>query len=77
FSFPYILLLAITIVANYYTAFMVCLFLVGFFIYQSYLNYSNWKNLLRNSLYFSIASLTAGALAAFSIAPTAFNLLEN
>ncbi|EEQ24336.1 YfhO family protein [Lactobacillus jensenii] len=77
FSFPYIWLLAITIVANYYTAYMVCLFLVAFFAYQVYLNTSTLKELIKNSSLFILASLTAGAISGVSIIPTAFNLLEN
>lgn len=77
FSILYIVSLAVIIIANYYTAYMVCLFLVGYFLYQAMLNFSNLKNFLKSSLLFALSSITAGLLTAFIEVPTLLNLLEN
>lgn len=77
FSLLYILTLAIIIVANYYTGYMICFFLIVFFIYLSFLSFSSWKNLLKQIIYFGISSLSAALLSAFASVPTFYNLLEN
>lgn len=77
FSFLYILFLTIIIVANYYTGYMICCFLVGFFVYQSFLFFSSWKKLLKQVLYFGASSLSAALLSSFASIPIFYNLLEN
>ncbi|MDK6486835.1 YfhO family protein, partial [Streptococcus agalactiae] len=60
-----------------YTGYMICFFLIGFFIYLSFLSFSSWKNLLKQIIYFGISSLSAALLSAFASVPTFYNLLEN
>lgn len=77
FSITYVIFLAITIVANYYTAFMTCLFLVGFFFYQAFITFTNWKVFIKKFVIFAISSLTAALISSFASIPTFYNLLEN
>lgn len=77
FSIIYIIFLAITIVANYYTAFMTCLFLAGFFFYQAFITFTNWKSFIKKFIIFIISSFTAALISSFASIPTFYNLLEN
>ncbi|KRL63274.1 YfhO family protein [Lactobacillus psittaci] len=77
FSILYVIFLAITIVANYYTAYMVCVFLGAFFIYQAFLEFTNWKAFWKSARLFIISSFTAGLISCIASVPTFFNLLEN
>ncbi|KRL63271.1 YfhO family protein [Lactobacillus psittaci] len=77
FSILYVASLAVLIIANYYTAYMVCLFLIGYFLYQAYLNFSTWKLFFKQTFIFALSSITAALLTAFIEIPTFLNLIEN
>lgn len=75
----YIITLFVTVLTNYYMAFMVCIFSVIYFIYQLYLQYSYplekekiWKIVKT----FLISSLLGGLLASFLIIPTALEFKD-
>lgn len=71
-SLLYILMLGLTIIVNYYLGFMVCIFLVIYFVYKALItNNFNKKKIFK----FLGSSLLAGMLSAIVIVPTFFNLL--
>ena len=68
----YTLFLAIAIIINYYTGFMLCIFMVIYFLYKS-LTTNNFNK--RTILRFIIFSLTAALLSCVILIPTYFNLM--
>lgn len=67
----YTLFLALAIIINYYTGFMLCIFMVIYFIYKVLTtNHLNKKTILR----FLIFSITAALIASIILIPTYFNL---
>ncbi len=68
----YTLFLALAIITNYYTGFMLCLFMVIYFVYKTLTtNNFNKKTILR----FIIFSLVAALISSVILIPTIFNLL--
>lgn len=68
----YTLFLALAIIINYYTGFMLCIFMVIYFVYKSVItNNFNKKTILR----FLISSIIAALLSCVILIPTLFNLL--
>ena len=68
----YTLFLALAIIINYYTGFMLCIFMVIYFVYKSVItNNFNKKTILR----FLISSIIAALLSSVILLPTYFNLM--
>lgn len=78
-SFSYIFLLFITIMANYYIAYMICIFLVIYFFYRLFTKYhikNDKKVILEITNKFIISSLLAGLIASFILIPVVYELKE-
>ncbi|MDK6802972.1 YfhO family protein [Lactobacillus mulieris] len=75
-KFIYPIILAITILANYYTSYMIGLFLVAYFLYNSFLTFKTWNVFFKNLAYFVLYSITGILLTLFIELPTLFNLKE-
>ena len=68
----YTLFLALAIIINYYTGFMLCLFMIIYFVYKTLITNSfNKKTILR----FIGASLLAALISSVILIPTIFNLM--
>ncbi|MCX2454767.1 YfhO family protein [Lacticaseibacillus nasuensis] len=72
--FAYIGWLAAAIVVNYYIAFMLCLFLVGYFGYEVVRQWAGWRWFARQAARFAAASVAAAGLAAVIVIPTLVQL---
>jgi len=71
----YVITLALTLVFNYYIAYMICIFLVLFFVYEITLKIQEKGTKLASPITkFALSSILAGALAAFILIPTALSL---
>lgn len=73
----YIISLGLTIIGNYFTAYMVCLFVVFYFI--GYMLFMEWKESnfikkLKTAGRFAISSLCAGGLSAFLLLPMLYEM---
>lgn len=68
----YSVLLAITIITNYYIGFMVAIFIVLYFLWR--LTWPNVKHRLTILWHFTLGSIIGGALSAWLILPTYFQL---
>ena len=68
----YSVLLAITIITNYYIGFMVAIFIVLYFLWR--LTWPNVKHRLTILWHFALGSIIGGALSAWLILPTYFQL---
>ena len=73
----YILPLAITVLANYYTGYMICLFLVFYFPYAYLLQKGRfqWKDFLKTGSRFALYSILAIGLIMIVLLPSAYSLL--
>ena len=73
----YILPLAITVLANYYTGYMICLFLVFYFPYAYLLEKGSfqWKDFLKTGARFALYSILAIGLIMIVLLPSAYSLL--
>lgn len=67
----YILSLSLMLVTNYFIAYMICIFSVLYFAAYYILKSKKivFKNILKNTAKFALASLLAGGLAAFALIP--------
>ncbi len=75
-SILYIVSLGLTLITNYYTGFMVCIFAVIWFIFRLVNRPDFSKKLTLISLRrFVIASLIAGGISAVVLAPTVFGMM--
>ena len=70
----YILFLAFTIISNFYTGYMVCIFCVIYFFYEIISN-SEYKSFLKNCFNFGLSSIIAGGLSAFLVIPMLIDVL--
>jgi len=70
----YIISLFLTIISNFYTGYMVCIFCVIYFIYEIIVTKS--KTVISNFKNFFLSSLTAGGMSAFLIIPMFFDVLK-
>ena len=68
----YIISLTLSILSNYYIGYMVCIFSLLYFIYQSYI-YKKDKKTIKN---FIISSLLSGFICSIILIPEALELLE-
>ena len=68
----YLVTLTLSICANYYISFSVCIFLVIYFIYYSLLNKTDFKKFLLNFIKYSIIS---ALLSAVILVPSIFNMI--
>lgn len=73
FSF-YVLSLAYALYVNYYIAFMLCLFLVLYYVFYSLRTRRDFKTHRQNLLRFGLGSLLAAGLAAFLLLPVYLSL---
>ncbi|WP_235786770.1 YfhO family protein [Secundilactobacillus oryzae] len=71
----YIPWLTSILVINYYMAYMVCLFLIGYFLWTACRHFTTWSNFWRFTRNFTIGSITSALLSAFILLPTYFSLL--
>ena len=72
--FLYIIVLALSILTNYYIAMMECFFLVIYFIFLIILsNDKSVKTILKKLLMFSIASIIAGLISSILLVPTIYS----
>ena len=74
----YIITLCLSIIFNFYIAYMLCIFCVIYFIYELFIRYSikDFKSYKKIVLRFIISSLLAGGLSAFFLVPVIFGLKE-
>jgi uncharacterized membrane protein YfhO len=71
-------LLALSMLANYYTAYMICLFLILYFLWETVGNRRMpLRTVLKNGLYFAGSGLLAVCLSGAVLAPTVFQTLQN
>ena len=77
-SLQYIITLSLSIIFNFYIAYMLCIFCVIYFIYELFIRYSikDFKSYKKIILRFIISSLLAGGLSAFFLVPIIFGLKE-
>lgn len=76
-SLLYGIILAMAIISNYYTGYMLCLFSCIYFIYSLILNYNFKKEknkFIRILLKFGITSLLVGLMCSFLLIPTVIDL---
>lgn len=74
----YIFSLAFMMVANYFIAYMICLFSIFYFIVLMLIKFKkfNFKKISRKVLIFGCSSIIAGMLCAFFLIPMYFGLTE-
>ncbi|MDD3341503.1 MAG: YfhO family protein [Bacilli bacterium] len=75
----YIFALFLTVLMNYYLAFMVCIFSVLYFIYRLYLyneKKKDKKEIFRTIRVFLISSIIGGLLTSFILVPTLFEFKD-
>ena len=74
----YIITLCLSIIFNFYIAYMLCIFCVIYFIYEIFIRYSikDFKSYKKIILRFIISSLLAGGLSAFFLIPLMYGLKE-
>ena len=74
----YIITLCLSIIFNFYIAYMLCIFCVMYFIYELFIRYNikDFKSYKKIVLRFIISSLLAGGLSAFFLVPVLFNVKD-
>ena len=74
----YIITLALSIIFNFYIGYMLCIFCVIYFLYELLLVYKikEFKKYKKIVLRFIISSIAAAGLAAFFLAPVAYNMSQ-
>lgn len=70
----YILILAIAVINNYYTGYMICLFLILYSVYFLLCNDIPLKDALRSFMNFAANSLLAAGLSCFALIPAVLSL---
>ncbi|WP_056990190.1 YfhO family protein [Liquorilactobacillus mali] len=76
-SWPYIILLAIMLIDNYYMGYMICLFLILYFIWFVFSSARDLKKIFSLSIRFIINSLVAVAISMIILLPTIASLLSS
>ena len=69
----YIVALSLTIIFNFYIAYMVCIFIVIYFLYELFLNYE-FKDKIRNIKTLFICSFISLLISSFILVPTIINM---
>lgn len=74
----YIITLALSIIFNFYIAYMLCIFCVIYFLYELFSTYKikEFNKYKKIVLRFIISSIAAGGLAAFFLVPVAYNMSQ-
>lgn len=72
----YIITLAVSLFANYYIGWMVCIFCVMVFFALCVLDKVRWSDFWRKGLRFGVGSLLGGGLSAVMLLPAFFGLLN-
>ena len=72
----YIITLCLSIIFNFYIAYMLCIFCVIYFVYELFIKYNikDFKSYKKIILRFIISSLLAGGLSAFFLIPVLLDL---
>ncbi|KRO18549.1 YfhO family protein [Lacticaseibacillus saniviri] len=73
----YSLLLALTLIVNYYMGYMICLFLIGYFGFTLVRDWTSVKHGFKRIGQFIWSSLLGGALSAWLLLPTFFQLTQS
>lgn len=73
----YVVWLTITLVINYYMAYMICLFMILMFIFMIVDKYIDFQDLLRRTGRFAWTSAVSGLLSAFILLPTWWSLSQS
>lgn len=73
----YVTWLTITMITNYYMAYMMCLFLLITFIWVAMDQYTDRQHFIRQCIDFVRRSATSALLAAFILLPTIWSLLQS
>ena len=76
-SFYYTIFLALTLFINFYMGYMVCIFVVLYFIWTAVRKWQNWKTFGKKAARFSISSLLAAGSVAFLLLPTYFDITKS
>lgn len=76
-SFYYTLFLALTLFINFYMGYMVCIFLVLYFVWTASRKWKNWKDFGKKTARFGIGSLLAAGSVAFLLLPTYFDITKS
>lgn len=76
-SFYYTLFLALTLFINFYMGYMVCIFVVLYFIWTAIRKWQGWKNLWKKTARWGISSLLAAGSVAFLLLPTYFDITKS
>ena len=74
---PYMVLLACAIIFNYYTGYMICIFVVIVFFAYTINYFKSFKNFVVLGIKFAFSSLVSGCISAFVTLPTLLNLSSN
>ncbi len=70
----YILLLGFAVFNNYYTAYMICIFLIIYSVYYYFYKNKSFKEYYRNIIYFVTNSLLAVGLSCITLIPAVLSL---
>lgn len=73
----YVVWLTLSLIINYYMAYMICLFMILTFIFLAVDRYTTWGNLFKQTGNFAWTSITAGLLAAVVLLPTWWSLAQS
>lgn len=74
---PFIWWLLVALITNYYMAWMLCLFIIGYFGYANCRDWAGPKHALQAIWRFASGALLAGGMAAVVLLPTLFQLTQS
>ena len=73
----YVIWLTISLIVNYYMAYMICLFMILTFIFLAVDRYTDFRSTLKQAGRFAWTSITAGLLSAVVLLPTWWSLAQS
>ncbi|AYM02183.1 hypothetical protein D8911_03945 [Levilactobacillus brevis] len=73
----YLIWLTISLIVNYYMAYMICLFMILMFIFLAVNGFENKDNFIKQTKLFILSSLGSAMLSAFVLLPTFWSLLQS
>jgi len=73
----YLVWLFVSLIINFYMAYMICIFMITSFIWFSADTFKNWKSFGKQFRMFALTSITSGFLAAFLLLPTWWSLSQS